>query len=256
MNRVEFDIPVWGTEIYIDASSEVLSEAEIHRAISGVNAFFHDVDEELSTFKSESSVSKIRTNKIKIEDAPDMVQEVWRGCLIARELTLGAFDPWAAEGGFDPSGYVKGWAAEKGAEMLLAAGCNSVQINAAGDIALRGGPWKIGVVNPDNKSEILQIFEITDGNIATSGHYEKGAHIKDPHTGLIAIGAKSGTAIGPDGGLCDAFATALMVDGADAAQWIGNPELSEYTFWAINRYENSDGALTAWSHGPNLGLAR
>ena len=113
-----------------------------------------------------------------------------------------------------------------------------------------GGTWRIGIVNPENKSEILQIFEVTDENIATSGNYEKGAHIKDPHTGVIAIGAKSGTVIGPDGGLSDAFATALMVDGTDAAQWIGNPELSEYTFWAINRHEN-----TAWSWGPNLGIA-
>ena len=41
-----------------------------------------------------------------------------------------------------------------------------------------------------------------------------------------------------------------MVDGTDAAQWIGNPELSDYTFWAINRHEN-----TAWSTGPNLGIS-
>ena len=143
--------------------------------------------------------------------------------------------------------------------MLVSAGCESVQVNAAGDIALRGGfndaPWKIGVVNPDNKSEIVQVFEINDGNIATSGHYEKGAHIRDPHTGVIAIGAKSGTVIGPDGGLCDAFATALMVDGADAAQWIGNPEISDYTFWAINRHDVENRA-SAWSFGPNLGIAQ
>ena len=62
--------------------------------------------------------------------------------------------------------------------------------------------------------------------------------------------------IGPNGGLTDAFATALMVDGDDAAQWIGNPELSDYTFWAINRHPSSSDneKLTAWSHGPNLGI--
>ena len=251
MARVEREIAVWGTEIYIDAASEKLDATEIDRVIAGVEAFFYDIDEELSTFKENSSVTRIRKNKLQIDDAPDMVKEVWRGCLKARELTNGAFDPWSVEGGFDPSGFVKGWAAEKAADMLLSAGCNEVQVNAAGDIALRGvKPWKIGVVNPDNRSEIVQIFEITNGNIATSGNYEKGAHIKDPHTGVIAIGAKSGTVIGPDGGICDALATALMVDGQDAAQWIGNPELSEYTFWAINRHEDS-----AWSHGPNLGLA-
>jgi thiamine biosynthesis lipoprotein len=253
---VEHDVPVWGTEIYISAESSSLTEKEIRSSIAGVEAFFHDVDEEFSTFKPNSTVTKLRKNLIKIQDAPDLVKEVWSGCLRSRELSHGAFDPWSVEGGFDPSGYVKGWAAEKAAEMLVKAGCHSVQINAAGDIALRGDkPWKIGVVNPDNKSEIVQVFEITNGNIATSGHYEKGAHIKDPHTGLIAIGAKSGTVLGPDGGLCDAFATALMVDGTDAAQWIGNPELSEYTFWAINRHE-VDGKNSAWSHGPNLGLAQ
>ena len=248
--RVEKIIPVWGTEIYIDASSSKLDESEINRVIAGVEAFFFDVDDELSTFKDTSSVTKLRQNKMKIEDAPEIVQEVWRGCLKAKELSFGAFDPWAVEGGFDPSGFVKGWAAEKAAEMLVAAGCDQVQVNAAGDIALRGNePWKIGIVNPDDKSEIIEVFEVSNENIATSGHYEKGAHIKDPHTGIIAIGAKSGTVIGPDGGLTDAFATALMVDGKDAVQWIGNPELSEYTFWAINRHEN-----TAWSWGPNLGI--
>lgn len=248
-SRVEKIIPVWGTEIYIDASSSRIEASEIERVIAGVEAFLFDVDEELSTFKESSSVSKLRTSKLRIEDAPDMVQEVWRGCARAKELSFGSFDPWAVEGGFDPSGFVKGWAAEKAAEMLILAGCDQVQVNAAGDIALRGEtPWKIGVVNPDNKSEIVQVFEITNGNIATSGNYEKGAHIKDPHTGVIAIGAKSGTVIGPEGGICDALATALMVDGKDAAQWIGNPQLADYTFWAINRHENS-----AWSHGPNLG---
>lgn len=252
MPRVEKIIPVWGTEIYIDASSSKIDATEIDRVIAGVEAFLFDVDEELSTFKENSSVSKLRAGKLKIEDAPDMVQEVWRGCAKAKELSFGSFDPWAVEGGFDPSGFVKGWAAEKAAVMLVSAGCDQVQVNAAGDISLRGKePWKIGVVNPDNKAEIVQVFEITNGNIATSGHYEKGAHIKDPHTGVIAIGAKSGTVIGPDGGICDALATALMVDGQDAAQWIGNPQLSEYTFWSINRHENS-----AWSHGPNLGLAK
>ena len=249
MNRVEREIAVWGTEIYLDVSSSKLETAEIERVISGAEAFFFDVDDELSTFKETSSVSRIRAGKLKIDDAPDMVKEVWRGCLKARELTFGSFDPWAVEGGFDPSGYVKGWAAEKGADMLVSAGCHEVQVNAGGDICLRGGPWKIGIVNPDNKKEILQIFELSNENIATSGHYERGAHIRDPHTGLIAIGAKSGTVIGPDGGLTDAFATALMVDGTDSEQWIGNPELSDYTFWAVNRHTN-----TAWSHGPNLGI--
>ncbi len=57
------------------------------------------------------------------------------------------------------------------------------------------------------------------------------AHIVDPHTGLIPIGARSGSAIGPDEALCDALATARMVDGRDALRRMGRPELAEYSFW-------------------------
>ena len=49
MARVEREIGVWGTEIFLDVSSSKLSESEINRMISGVEAFFYDVDEELST---------------------------------------------------------------------------------------------------------------------------------------------------------------------------------------------------------------
>ena len=217
--------------------------------ISQVREFIKDVDLKFSPYDPDSFVTLLRTGQIDRADAPEIVQSVWHKCEQVRDLTNGAFDPWAVKGGFDPSGLVKGWAADICANMLVKVGCEHVQVNAAGDLALRGGPWKIGIVNPDNKSEIVQVFQLTDENIATSGHYEKGAHIKDPHTGIIAIGAKSGTVIGPDGGIADALATALMVDGDEAAQWIGNPELNEYTFWAINRHTN-----TAWSHGPNLGI--
>lgn len=51
--------------------------------------------------------------------------------------------------------------------------------------------------------EVVKIFEISDGAIATSGSYERGAHITDPYTGMIAIGAKSATIVGKKrGGGC------------------------------------------------------
>jgi len=100
-------------------------------------------------------------------------------------------------------------------------------------------------VNPGNRQEIVEVFEIMDGAIATSGTYERGAHILDPHTGLIAIGARSATVIGVDGGLTDALATALMVEGRDGATWFGNPLLEHYSAWVIDRNED-----VAWSVGP------
>jgi thiamine biosynthesis lipoprotein len=177
------------------------------------------------------------------------VQEVWQLCLQAKYLSDGAFNPWAVAGGFDPSGLVKGWAADKCADMLSSLGIEHVQVNAAGDLALRGGfhdgvvkPWSIGVVNPDDRGEVVKVFEIMDGAIATSGAYERGAHISDPHSGMIGIGAKSATVVGPDGWLCDAMATALMVAGQDGSTYFAQPELAAYQVFVVDRHEN-----TSWS---------
>jgi FAD:protein FMN transferase len=252
MNHLRKQFPVWGTVVDVDCYSESVGGADLDRAMDSVVAFCEDVDRDFSTYKDGSWVSWLRAGKVGIVDCPNDVQQVWELCLQAKDLSDGAFDPWAVAGGFDPSGLVKGWAADKCAEILVAAGVEHVQVNAAGDLALRGGwfdsvagvvkPWSIGVVNPDNRGEIVKVYEIVDGAIATSGTYERGAHIHDPSNGLIAIGAKSATVVGPEGWLCDAMATAVMVGGQDSAKWFGQPELQGYQVFAVNRHDQS-----AWS---------
>ncbi len=255
--KLERFVETWGTVIVVQVASNGLSADELGLAVDRVEDFFHKVDRDFSTYKSDSEVSRIRTGDLVVANASDDVKKVWKLCEHARELTLGAFDPWKVNGGFDPSGLVKGWAADVAAKMLVGAGIKSVLINAAGDLVLRGGQlsedgeakaWKIGIASPDDVNQIVKTFDVIDGSVATSGDYEKGAHIVDPHTGLIAIGARSASVVGPDGALSDALATALMVDGRDAQRWMGQPELAEYSFWVINRDDE-----TAWSYGPNKG---
>ena len=252
MNHMRMQFPVWGTIVDVDMASSDVSQYDLNAAMQTVKDFCHGVDEDFSTYIDSSWVTRLRRGEVAIDDCPENIREVWELCGQAKYLSDGAFDPWAVADGFDPSGLVKGWAADICADMLVAAGAQHVQVNAAGDLALRGGwfdptesrvkPWKIGVVNPDNRLEVLKIFEITDGAIATSGTYERGAHISDPYTGMIAIGAKSATIVGDKGWLCDALATAVMVAGTDAAKWFTQDELAGYQVWAIDRHEN-----TSWS---------
>jgi FAD:protein FMN transferase len=249
MNHLRKQFPVWGTIVDVDCFSQSVGGAQLDRAMETVIEFCENVDRDFSTYKDGSWVSRLRRGEVAISDCPDDVCAVWDLCAAAKDLTDGAFNPWAVDGGFDPSGLVKGWAADKCADLLVAAGVGHVQVNAAGDLALRGGwfdsvagvvkPWSIGVVNPDNRAEIVKVFEITDGAIATSGTYERGAHIHDPISGLIAIGAKSATVVGPQGWLCDAMATAVMVGGQDCALWFGQPELAGYQVFAVARHEQS-----------------
>ena len=251
--RLERLVETWGTVIVVDTTSSGLDEVSLAGAVDGVEEFFYQVDRDFSTYKADSQVSRIRRGELDIANASEHVQQVWALCEYSRDLSEGAFNPWKAEGGFDPSGLVKGWTADVGAQMLVEAGCENVLINASGDIVLRGGkpdggPWNIGIASPDDTEKFVKIFDVVDGSVATSGDYEKGAHIVDPHTGLIAIGARSATVIGPDGAICDALATALMVDGVDAQKWIGRPELADYSFWTVNRHDG-----TVWSYGTNKG---
>ena len=249
MNHLRQQFPVWGTIVDVDISSSLVSEEALNEGMQQAIDFCKQVDADFSTYIDTSWVTRLRKNQIEITSCPPSVQEVWQLCLQAKHLTDGAFDPWAVEGGFDPSGLVKGWAADKCADLLVTLGVEHVQVNAAGDLSLRGGfydgvvkPWRIGVVNPDNRAEVVETFEISDGAIATSGTYERGAHINDPYTGLIAIGAKSATVVGPLGWLCDALATALMVAGEDGAKYFAQPELEGYQVFVVDRYEN-----TSWS---------
>jgi len=246
--RLRAEIHTWGTVIFVDASSSTISESEIQSAIDRTQSFFYQVDNIFSTYKDQSEVSRLRRGELSIADCNADLQEVWGLCVVAKELTDGSFDPWCVEGGFDPSGYVKGWAADRAITILKSAGVEHIQINAAGDLSLAGGvepgkPWSIGIRHPEEAHTIVKVFDITDGAIATSGTYERGSHIKDPHTGLIAIGARSATVYGPDGGVADALATALIVAGRDGAYLFQKPELSEYHCWVIDRHSDQAWAI-------------
>ena len=227
---------VWATVVSIECEkSDISYQPQID--------FLHQVDEIFSTYIPSSEVSKLRSNQIQIEDCHPLLNQVWNLCLRARELTDGAFDPWAVPGGFDPSGYVKGWAADQISNQLQAVGAKHIQVNAGGDISLRGGSadqtvWQIGVVHPEKTDLISKIFQINDGAIATSGIAERGNHIIDPHSKTIAIGARAATVVGADAGLADALATALVVSGRDGANWFSKNELEKYSCWVVDRHQD------------------
>ena len=150
--------------------------------------------------------------------------EVLALCRTAREMSHGWFDPWAMPGGVDPTGLVKGWAAQRALEALASDGISGALVNAAGDIAGFGGPegatpFRIGIVDPSSPDRLACVVELA-GAIATSGTYERGAHLFDPHTRRPAARLASASVSGPDLGLADALATALAVAGDDALQMV------------------------------------
>jgi thiamine biosynthesis lipoprotein len=144
--------------------------------------------------------------------------------------TGGAFDVFAVPApngtSLDPSGYVKGWAVEQGAAILEAHGLQHFAINAGGDVALRGAPlpdltWRVGVRDPDDPSRVCAVVSPPGpGAVASSGSYERGAHVIDPSTGAPTADVASVTIVGPDLGLADAYATAVYVLGLEGLRWL------------------------------------
>lgn len=122
----------------------------------------------------------------------------------------------------------KGYAADCVKRMWLAAGVKSGVINASGDLCMigkkpDGSPWKIGVPNPEEKSEMLLYLPVESGALATSGDYEqffiingkRYSHTINPLTGRPVSGIKSVTVTGSSAELSDAFATAVTVLGVE-----------------------------------------
>lgn len=201
-------------DVYADHGTPVADVAPLVRTACRV---LHGVDEVFSTWKPDSPMSRVRRGELAVGDAPPEVATVLALCAAARRLSGGWFDPWAMPGGVDPTGYVKGWAAGQALQALHSPEVAGAVINAAGDIVAFGGPgpgqpFRFGIVDPAAPGQLLCVVE-PPGALATSGTYERGAHLVDPHTGHRTTRVASASVTGPDLGLADALATALAVAG-------------------------------------------
>ena len=207
-----------GTVVTIDAYHHggVAPEELLPHLATAVD-ILHHADSVFSTWRADSPLSQLRGGTMSLGEAPPEVSIVLSACRDARELTRGWFDPWAMPGGVDPTGYVKGWAAQRALWALRGAPIDGAILNAAGDIAVfgrpdPGQPFRVGVVRPDSTLELACVVELA-GAIATSGTYERGEHLVNPRTGERRAVVASASVTGPDLGLADALATALAVGG-------------------------------------------
>ncbi|HVC71698.1 MAG TPA: FAD:protein FMN transferase [Acidimicrobiales bacterium] len=218
---------VMGTVVTIDIYTENgRYGSEVTLALARARARLQRADAVFSTWKADSPVSRLRRGEITLADAPPEVADVLDLCAFAGEISGGWFDPWAMPGGVDPTGYVKGWAAQGALAALAIDEISGAMVNAAGDIASFGGsepgaPFRIGIVDPRLPGQLACVVGLT-GAIATSGGYERGAHLIDPHSGRPTTRAASASVCGPDLGLADALATALAVAGHPVLDVIGS----------------------------------
>jgi thiamine biosynthesis lipoprotein len=214
---------VMGTAISLDLRDPAVPPA----AVDAMFDHLRDIDARFSTYRPDSEISRLGRGELTPDACSPDVREVLVRCEALRTLSHGYFDIKAsrADGGLDPSGFVKGWAVEAAAGILDAAGARNYCLNAGGDVITRGEPepgrrWRVGIRHPELPDMLATVLETRDLAVATSGAYERGEHITNPRTGRPPDGLLSVTVVGPRLSEADAYATAAFAMGPFGLTWI------------------------------------
>jgi len=125
-------------------------------------------------------------------------------------------------------GGMKGYMADRTAEVIKKHGIKDAVIAVAGDIWVLGHrddgkAWRIGVQHPREHDKTLAVLDLSDQYVTTSGDYERFVikekkryhHIIDPRTGKPSHGVISATIIGTKGAVIDPLAKVPFILGPD-----------------------------------------
>lgn len=117
-----------------------------------------------------------------------------------------------------------GFAADEAAKILRTYGFEDFLVDASGELFAggmncQGHKWRVGIRNPDDTNGLLDVVELSNAAVSTSGNYEryflidgtKYAHIINPRGGYPAKGILSATVIAPSAQFADFLSTALCV---------------------------------------------
>ena len=195
--------------------------------VEKVFAYFTHVDEKFSTYKPNSEISKFNKGIILPDAFSQEMKEVFELSEKTKQETNGYFDIQRADGTYDPSGLVKGWAVQNAAQMMRAHGVKNFYVEAGGDIQVSGKNaegqlWRVGIRNPFNEQEIIKVLQLENCGIATSGTYVRGDHIYNPHARQEKISdIVSMTVVASNVYEADRFATAAFAMGKNGIAFIG-----------------------------------
>jgi thiamine biosynthesis lipoprotein len=235
-----------GTVFSIDIHEPGVDRGVLDEAV----ALLHRIDAKYSTYRADSVISRIASAAMPAAEADEEVRGVLAECDRWRQRTDGWFSPYAT-GILDPSGYVKGWAVQLVSDVLSRAGSTNHCVNGGGDVQCAGAadstqPWRVGVTDPRNRSNLITVVAGTDLAVATSGIAERGQHIMDPHTGRpAATNLLSLTVSGHSIVECDVYATAGFARGRPARDWLHERGIAAFAVEADGTTWSTFGTVAA-----------
>lgn len=162
----------------------------------------------------------------------------------------------------DLGGIAKGYAVDRGIEILRKLGITSGRVGAGGDSRILGDragePWMVGVRDPRDRARMAAVLPLMDASVSTSGDYERffeedGVryhHIIDPATGDSAREVRSVTILGETATATDALSTSVFVLGVEKGLALVNtlPDVDAVIIDAQGRLHYSQSLLALAGH--------
>lgn len=123
--------------------------------------------------------------------------------------------------GIDEGAWGKGWALDRAADVLHAAGSTSFVLDLGGQVLAWGREAAVAVAHPRDRARAVATLRLSDASASTSGNSERGlvvkgrriGHLLDPRTGEPARDFGSVTVVARDGLTADVLSTAFFVAG-------------------------------------------
>ncbi|MFJ9661060.1 FAD:protein FMN transferase [Streptomyces griseoflavus] len=225
--------------------------AAVREAVAGL----HRVDEVFSTYREDSQISRLARGELGVEECDPEVAEVLALAAEAERVSEGWFSA-RHRGRLDPTGIVKGWATERAARRLAAAGASGVSVNGGGDVQLLGAPgagrpWRVGVSDPLRPGGLAAVVSAAGADevaVATSGTAERGDHIVDPRTGRPAVtDLVAVTVVAPRLTWADCWATAAFAMGSrEGLRWLESLPGAEGLLITAGDEVRCTGGLAGW----------
>jgi len=139
----------------------------------------------------------------------------------------------------DFGGIGKEYAVDRLGSLLNSAGIMRGLVDLGGDLVALGPhpdgqPWRIGLRNPDDPTDIAETVALSCGALATSGDYERRieidgvryCHILNPYTGWPVRGLSSVTVVAPQCMEAGSVATIAILKGYEGIPWLACQNLS------------------------------
>ncbi|MFC7986183.1 FAD:protein FMN transferase [Streptomyces sp. NPDC057336] len=227
----------------------------VRAALDDAVAELRRADEVFSTYREGSEVSRLARGELTVDACVPEVAEVLELAAEAERVSDGWFSP-SYRGRLDPTGIVKGWAVERAARRVTAAGAVGVSVNGGGDVQLlgtpgAGRPWRVGVsdpLRPGGLAAVVSAAGAAELAVATSGTAERGTHIVDPRTGRPAVtDLVSVTVMAAGLTWADCWATAAFAMGArEGLRWLESLDGVEGLLVAAGGGVRCTGGLAGW----------